>query len=52
VDKYFLERTILSARNDDVDDLDQKLLDKFLGEQTIFHSADSVVKEQGVDSNF
>jgi hypothetical protein len=52
VDKYFLERTILSARNDDVDDLNQKLLDKFIGEQTIFHSADSVVKEQGVDSNF
>jgi ATP-dependent DNA helicase PIF1 len=35
-----------------VDDLNQNLLHKFLGEQTIFHSADSVVKEQGVDSNF
>ena len=51
-DKYFLERTILSARNDDVDELNQMLLDKFQGEEKIFHSADSLVTEEGVDSGF
>lgn len=51
-DKYFLERTILSARNDDVDELNQMLLDKCQGEETIFHSADSLVTEEGVDSGF
>jgi len=50
LDKYFLERTILSACNDDVDELNQMLLDKCQGEETVFHSADSVVTEVGVDS--
>ncbi|KAJ6466772.1 hypothetical protein C8R45DRAFT_761579, partial [Mycena sanguinolenta] len=45
LDKYFLDRTILSARNDDVDDLNRKLLDKFGREETVFHSADRVVRE-------
>ncbi|KAJ6456620.1 hypothetical protein C8R47DRAFT_957152, partial [Mycena vitilis] len=44
-DKYFLERTILSARNDDVDELNQDLLHKFQGAETVFYSADSVVTE-------
>ena len=47
---YFLECTILSAHNDDVDDLNDKLLARFTGEMTVFHSADSVVTEVGVDS--
>ena len=51
-DKYFLERTILSARNDDVDELNQMLLDKLSGEEKVFQSADSVVTEEGVDSGF
>jgi hypothetical protein len=51
-DKFFLERTILSARNDDVDEMNKMLLDKFQGEQTILYSADSVVTEEGVDSDF
>ncbi|KAJ6459866.1 hypothetical protein C8R45DRAFT_769046, partial [Mycena sanguinolenta] len=44
-DKYFLERTIISARNDDVNDLNANLLNKFTGDETVFHSADSVVTE-------
>jgi ATP-dependent exoDNAse (exonuclease V) alpha subunit len=51
-DRYFLERTILSARNDDVDELNQMLLDKVAGEEVVYHSADSVVNEEGVDSGF
>ena len=51
-DKYFLEHTILSARNDDVDELNQMLLDKLSGEEKVFQSADSVVAEEGVDSGF
>jgi ATP-dependent exoDNAse (exonuclease V) alpha subunit len=47
-----LEHTILSARNDDVDELNQMLLDKCQGEETIFHSADSLLTEEGVDSGF
>jgi hypothetical protein len=46
---YFLERTILSPRNDDVDQLNQSVLDHFPEEEKIFHSADSVVYEEGVD---
>ncbi|KAJ6523319.1 hypothetical protein B0H19DRAFT_889192, partial [Mycena capillaripes] len=42
-DKYFLERTILSARNDDVDELNQMLLDKCQGEEKKIHRADSLV---------
>ncbi|TFK77958.1 hypothetical protein K466DRAFT_440633, partial [Polyporus arcularius HHB13444] len=41
-DEYFLERTILSATNDAVDDLNQAILDKFPGEETVLHSADKV----------
>jgi ATP-dependent exoDNAse (exonuclease V) alpha subunit len=50
-DQYFLERTILSARNDDVDNLNHKLLDKFPGEEKICMSADSTVTEEGVDAD-
>lgn len=48
-DAYFLERTILSARNDDVDKLNLNVLKQFSGESQTFHSADSVVYEEGVD---
>jgi hypothetical protein len=41
-DQYFSERTILSSRNDDVDDLNAYILHKFPGQQRVFHSADSV----------
>ena len=41
-DQYFLERTILSAKNDAVDDLNQAILNLFPGEEQVLHSADKV----------
>jgi len=51
-DQYFLERTILSCKNDDVDDLNEAILAKFLGQERILKSADSVTVEVGVDGSF
>lgn len=45
-DQYFKERTILSARNDDVDNLNHSLLQQFSGQEITFHSADSAEKER------
>jgi ATP-dependent exoDNAse (exonuclease V) alpha subunit len=41
-DQFFAERTILSSRNDDVDDLNAYILAKFPGQQRVFNSADSI----------
>ncbi|KAI0758704.1 hypothetical protein C8Q74DRAFT_1174310, partial [Fomes fomentarius] len=41
-DQYFLEQTILSAKNDAVDDLNQAILDLFPREEQILQSADKV----------
>ena len=41
-DHYFAERTILTSRNDDVDDINEKMLLEFLGQEKEFLSADSV----------
>lgn len=51
-DQYFLDRTILSCKNDDVDDLNQTLLGKFPGNERVLMGADSVVLEAGVDTDF
>ena len=51
-DQYFRERTILSARNDEVDDMNQLILDQLPGEERVFHSADSVNVEHGIDGEF
>lgn len=40
---------ILSPRNTDVHDINQKVLHSFPGNETVYHSADSVVYEAGVD---
>jgi hypothetical protein len=40
-DQYYLDRTILSCTNDNVDVINSALLNRFPGEQHIFHSADS-----------
>jgi ATP-dependent DNA helicase PIF1 len=45
LDSYFLDRTILSPRNDAVDDLNHKILSKFPGESTTLHSKDKVIGE-------
>jgi hypothetical protein len=48
-DAYFLERTILSARNDDVDELNAMLLNRMPGEKKLFQSSDSVEQKAGED---
>ena len=47
-DHYFAERTILTSRNDDVDDINKEMLSEFPGEMKDFLSADSI-KENNVD---
>ncbi|KAI0683475.1 hypothetical protein C8Q76DRAFT_602778, partial [Earliella scabrosa] len=38
--QYFLDRTILCARNSDVDDVNARMLDRLPGAAQVFHSAD------------
>jgi hypothetical protein len=40
-DEYFAKRTILTSRNDDVDDINDEMLKSFPGEEKLFMSADS-----------
>ena len=49
LDAWFSERIILCARNDDVDDLNSKILDKFPGQLKTFRSADKAIIEEGAD---
>jgi hypothetical protein len=42
LDDYFLHRTILSSKNDTVDEMNQSILDRFPGEQTVITSVDKV----------
>ena len=48
-DDYFFERSILSARNDDVDDINLKILKDFPGEERAYHSADSIQEQKDGD---
>ncbi|EUC56136.1 PIF1-like helicase, partial [Rhizoctonia solani AG-3 Rhs1AP] len=48
-DEYLRGRTILTPRNDDVIILNKKILEKFPGQPQVFHSADKVIYEAGVD---
>ena len=50
-DQYFLERTILNARNEDVDELNESVLQRLRGPEKIFYGADSVATERGVDGD-
>ena len=45
-DSYFLDRTILSSKNDDVDQINSSILDLFPGDKAIFTSADSIAENQ------
>jgi len=40
--QYFLERTILCCKNDDVDDINKTILEKMPGREKVLQSADSV----------
>lgn len=51
-DAYFLERTILTGRNDDMEEMNKEILDRIPGESRIYRSADTVVTEQGADGEF
>ena len=48
-DQYFSDRMILAPHNADVHDINDRILEKFPGEETIYDSADSAVDEEGVD---
>ncbi len=41
-DLYFCQRTILSSRNDDVDDLNLQVLTLFPGEERVYHAHDEI----------
>ena len=41
LDQYYMDRTILSGTNDDVDKINAAILQKFPGEETALMSADS-----------
>jgi len=41
-DEYFLQRTILCARNNEVDEINSTVLDRFPGEKRTYLSADTV----------
>ncbi len=45
-DRFFLERTILSGRNDDVDKINQQVLDMFPGQETVYWSTDKTIEEE------
>jgi PIF1-like helicase/Helicase len=49
-DDYFAERSILSARNDDVDSFNAKVLADFPGEARTYHSADSIKEDSEGDT--
>jgi hypothetical protein len=51
-DQYFLDRTLLCCKNDDVNDINQAILSQFPGEDKVLMSADSVTLELGVDADF
>ena len=51
-DQYFLYQTILTAWNDDVDDLNEAILQQMQGNELTFHSADPIMREGGVDGEF
>ena len=50
-DDYFLEHTILTAQNDDVEKLNESVLNRFRGLEKYFDGADSVITERGVDGD-
>lgn len=50
-DQYFQERTILSARNDDVDEVNKLILDSLPGELHTFYGANTIATEAGIDQN-
>ena len=46
-DQYYAGRTILCSRNDDVHELNKKILDSFPGDEKVYLSADSIPASEG-----
>ncbi|KNZ79132.1 ATP-dependent DNA helicase PIF1 [Termitomyces sp. J132] len=47
-DQYYLDQTILSSKNSDVEDINSEILQKCPGEEKILQSADSVMSDNGL----
>lgn len=47
--KYFLDRTILSPRNDEVAHINNEVLKRFPGQSRVFCGADELIKENDTD---
>ena len=45
-DHYFAHRTILTSRNDDVDEINKVLLEQFPGQEREFLSADTIINHE------
>ena len=50
--EYFLDRTILACRNDEVDDINEAVLAKFPGNERTLLSADSVQTQDGAINDY
>ena len=50
--EYFLDRTILACRNDEVDDINEAVLAKFPGNATTLMSADSVQTQGEAENDY
>ncbi|KXN90353.1 hypothetical protein AN958_04386 [Leucoagaricus sp. SymC.cos] len=51
-DQYFLDRTVLSSRNDEVDEINATILDKFLEEKHVLMGVDSIDLDNPHDGNY
>ncbi len=49
-DRFFLERTILSGHNDDVDEVNQQVLEMFPGQETVYWSTDKMIEDEFDDA--
>ena len=49
-DRFFLERTILSGCNDDVDEVNQQVLEIFPGQETVCWSTDKMIEDEWDDA--
>lgn len=50
-DRYFLNRTVFSCKNDDIDEINANMLEKFPGDKMTLQSADSIQQEDGGSNN-
>ncbi|KXN89046.1 ATP-dependent DNA helicase pif1 [Leucoagaricus sp. SymC.cos] len=51
-DQYFLDRTVLSSRNDEVDNINAAIWERFPGEKHVLIGADSIDLDNPHDNNY